>query len=92
MPEKLYDINEKCHAIFRVINDKGEETMKYEHPQIDILRLSNLLQIFTAGRYDTDVRMTVDIAFPAPAEELCPHGIHKTRQCSECSNEHPSLP
>lgn len=62
MTERL---NEPLHIIIKMVNSSGEETMKYEHPQCDILRLTNLIQIFSSGRYDTDVRMTVDIAYPA---------------------------
>jgi hypothetical protein len=59
-----YDINEKLCVEIKLIDSNGEETMKVCHESIDVLRLSNLVQIFSAGRFNTDVRMVVDISYP----------------------------
>ena len=61
-----YDPNESVEAIITMVDNKGEESMRVHHASIDIIRLTNLIQIFTAGRYDKDRRMVIDIAYSDP--------------------------
>ena len=67
-PNGEYDPNEKLELIIQMMDDKGEQTMRIRYESIDIVRITNLIQVFTAGRYDKDARMTIDIAYPVNNE------------------------